>query len=290
MHVDTVARLFLTPIVVLAIAGCSASPPIVIADPSQVQNVEFREANLRGANLEGALLIKRKMMRVNLSKANLHGADMREADLSLANLRGADLSEADLRWANLTRANLREANLEGAIFFGDDSMGNYGANLRRADLRKAKLGGADLRGVTFAGADLRYADFRGADMRGADLGNADLTWAKLGKADLRGARYNVDTKFPTSFRPQERGMTTRMGRGDFMEGFIRRPGDVRSSARTMGHLAERGSPYRGSSDSREPRRRPPVTSYRESREAAGRWSLTHVANANGKRTFADGRS
>ena len=69
---------------------------------------------------------------------------------------GADLRRADLRRADLFGANLRDANL-------------FGANLRDANLSGADLSGADLRRANLSGADLRRANLRGADLRGADL-------------------------------------------------------------------------------------------------------------------------
>lgn len=113
-----------------------------------------------------------------LSGASLTGADLTGADLTAASLNSADLSGADLYTANLTGASLHRANLRDAKA--------RGAILRDADLRRA-----DLRG-----GDFSWADFAGADLRGAQLAGAVLTEARL-----RGARYNDDTTFPTSFDP-----------------------------------------------------------------------------------------
>ena len=70
--------------------------------------------------------------------------------------------------ADLRRANLRRADLGGAYLGG-------------ADLGRAYLGSADLGGAYLGGADLRGADLGGANLRGADLGGANLRGADLGE-------------------------------------------------------------------------------------------------------------
>ena len=60
-----------------------------------------------------------------------------------------------------------------------------GANLRKADLTDARLGGADL-----TGANLHSADLTGAYLTGTDLTGATLHGANLSGADLVGARLD----------------------------------------------------------------------------------------------------
>jgi len=78
--------------------------------------------------------------------------------------RAVDLSGADLCLADLRRVNLRAARLQ-----------------------RADLSGADLRKVDLSGADLRHARLHYADLSGADLRDADLRSARLRHADLYGA-------------------------------------------------------------------------------------------------------
>jgi len=61
-------------------------------------------------------------------------------------------------------------------------------NLRRANLRQAKLSGMDLRNKNLRGARLAGADLREANLEGADLRDADLSGANLREANLRNAR------------------------------------------------------------------------------------------------------
>ena len=94
-------------------------------------------------------------------------------------LYGANLIKADLRRANLGDAKLYRADLEGANL--------EGADLREADLRYANLRNADLWGAYLTGANLRNADLYGADLEGANLEGADLYGADLMDAKIGGA-------------------------------------------------------------------------------------------------------
>jgi hypothetical protein len=98
-------------------------------------------------------------------------------------LRRADLRKADLMCAKLGGADLREANLEGA------KLG--GADLHNANLRGADLIGADLGEAILARADLRDAYLREAILRKADLSGADLSGAYLIGANLSGANLSA---------------------------------------------------------------------------------------------------
>ena len=92
-------------------------------------------------------------------------------------------------------ADLRRANLSGA------DLG--GADLIRANLRRANLSGADLSGADLGGADLRRANLSGADLRRAYLSGADLRRADLSGADLRRADHNESTGFLLCQCPSE---------------------------------------------------------------------------------------
>ncbi len=89
------------------------------------------------------------------------------------------LEDGSLRGANLMKANLRRAYLTG----GDLQE----AVLFRADLREADLVGANLQGAYLAKANLEEADLQGANLRGADLRGANLRKADLQEAILEGA-------------------------------------------------------------------------------------------------------
>ena len=112
-----------------------------------------------------------------LSSNELRGrrADLREAVLTEVDLSGANLSRADLRKAFLLNANLRQADLSGANLSG--------AFMRESDLTKANLNHADLQE-----ANLGWAYLREADLSGANLERAYLGWASLYGADLSEAR------------------------------------------------------------------------------------------------------
>ena len=95
-------------------------------------------------------------------------ASGRRLDLWDTDLAGISLVNADLRDANLGRARLQGADLSGA------------------DLRTAYLEEGDLRRVNLRGADLRETNFSEANLEGADLRQADLRRAIFWHARLVG--------------------------------------------------------------------------------------------------------
>ncbi len=92
--------------------------------------------------------------------------------------------EPDLSGANLIRADLRKAYLDDAGLFGANLSG---ADLRKAYLSEADLSRADLSGANLIGAYLIRANLDNADLVGANLSGARLSGANLREADLREA-------------------------------------------------------------------------------------------------------
>jgi len=88
-------------------------------------------------------------------------------------LPSVDLYGADLRGANLTRARLDGTDL-------------IHANLKEAILINADLSGTKLMEAKLEGVKLDGVKLREADLRGTDLSGACLTGANLERADLRG--------------------------------------------------------------------------------------------------------
>jgi uncharacterized protein YjbI with pentapeptide repeats len=85
--------------------------------------------------------------------------------------------------ANLMRADLRKACLRGSNLTKVDLAA---ANLRAADIRDARLSGANL-----FSALLQSTDLRGADLRGANLVSAEMQMTNVEGADFEGARFGA---------------------------------------------------------------------------------------------------
>jgi uncharacterized protein YjbI with pentapeptide repeats len=96
-------------------------------------------------------------------------------------LAGAQLARADLRRAFLIESDMRRADLTSAA-------------LERAILRKTNLCGADLRHANLSGADLCRANLSGADLRDASLSTAFLKYTNLSGADLSTALGLTDVQ------------------------------------------------------------------------------------------------
>ena len=98
-----------------------------------------------------------------------------------------NLRKADLRGARLEGANLFKARLEVAFF--------HDANLRRANLFEAQLQGAYLHNADLRGANLQWGSLFGARLEGARLEGANLQSTNLNGAYLAGANLsNADIR------------------------------------------------------------------------------------------------
>jgi len=116
----------------------------------------------------------------------LYESHLIDKDEPIVALHGADLRRADLRRAMLMGATLRGADLHRAMLIGAvlKEAALDGATLAEATLNTADLTGADLIGANLPGADLTTATLDGADLTGATLTAADLTGATLIGATL----------------------------------------------------------------------------------------------------------
>ena len=108
-------------------------------------------------------------------------------------LAGADLTRADLRRADLVNVNLTGACLKSARLIGANLVG---AVLNDADLRQAKLSEACLDDVSavrasFIEADLHYTRLIGANLTQSSFYGADLTGSDLSRAQL----YRADLRW-----------------------------------------------------------------------------------------------
>jgi uncharacterized protein YjbI with pentapeptide repeats len=123
-------------------------------------------------------------------------------DDGVVDFRGVDLQDANLVGVHFFRMDLEGANLSGA--FG----GEFGhVNLRNANLRRTRIGGAAYADLT--GADLRDAQLQdvcllgatldGATLAGANLCGADLINIHAEGADWDGATLNAKTRFSPDF-------------------------------------------------------------------------------------------
>jgi len=109
---------------------------------------------------------------------------------------GAQLARANLRRAFLIESDLRRANLSFAIL---DGAILRKTNLCGADLRHANIDGADLCRANLSHADLRDASLSSAFLKYTDLRGADLSTA-LGLTDVQisGACGDADTRLPAN--------------------------------------------------------------------------------------------
>jgi len=188
-------------------AGASSEAPSQRSDPLQrlqdkkgrAEDLDFREANLRGVSLRDARLLSCKFEKADLENADFSGATLRLCALDDANgtssrfdgarledssAEGAEFSRASLQHAHLTETSFSRADLRGAVF---DSAEGDGVEFRGADLRGARLIGArfdeaDFRGADLRGADLAQGRFHSADFRGALLDGASFTGADCDNA------------------------------------------------------------------------------------------------------------
>ena len=101
-------------------------------------------ADLHGADLDHVCLDN-----VDFRNANLREVSFRNAVITNSDFRGADLYEADFRFAFLQDSDFSAANLKDADFTC--------ANLCNADFFNADLMGSDLKEANIKGVDFDYA-------------------------------------------------------------------------------------------------------------------------------------
>ncbi|MEM8829955.1 MAG: pentapeptide repeat-containing protein [Cyanobacteria bacterium P01_G01_bin.19] len=138
--------------------------------------------------LENLKLFGSQLTGLNLENAVLPHLDLSGTDLLQANLQNATLIEANLSNSQLVYANLQKAFLEKANF--------QGADLKLSNLQDAQLYQANL-----SGANLYQANFYGTNLSGANLTGVK----NIEKANFYRTIYDVNTKFPPQFNPEENG-------------------------------------------------------------------------------------
>jgi uncharacterized protein YjbI with pentapeptide repeats len=142
-------------------------------DPIDLSGTDLRGGDLRGAYLEGIRLFNTRLEKANLFNVNLERARLGDAD-DLG--KGAHLEEAQLKFANLKKARLHGAFLNGS-------------QLERAELQEAELYHASLMGAKLRRAQLQGARFHEAHLEDAQFVEANLQEAKLGRTYLKGTNF-----------------------------------------------------------------------------------------------------
>ncbi len=138
--------------------------------------------------LENLKIFGSQLTGLNIENAVLPHLDLSDTDLLQANLQNATLIQANFSNSQLVYANLQKAFLEKA-------------NLQGADLELANLQEAQLYQANLSGANVYRANFNGANLSGANLKDVK----NIEQANFRGTIYDVNTKFPPKFNPEENG-------------------------------------------------------------------------------------
>jgi uncharacterized protein YjbI with pentapeptide repeats len=162
------------------------------------ENIQLKEANLRGADLRHANFRGADLTGCDLTEACLDGANLDEANLSKVILDGASLVKTSLNNAILNKASLIKTKLIRASL--------KEANLREAALNQAYLTISYLNQASLNKASLKEALLNGAYLNEADLTDADLTGANLDNTRFKDAYYNKNTLFDSDFDPTKAGM------------------------------------------------------------------------------------
>ncbi|MBR0661228.1 pentapeptide repeat-containing protein [Neoroseomonas oryzicola] len=142
---------------------------VAVGDLSDLQRVDFREADLSGLNLSGH--------------------DLRGADFSGAYLARVSLTSSDLRGARFEDTRFNSVNMSGVDLRGSRFVGSTGfPAVRRADLRDAHLERiAFPRGVSFREADMTGATIMESRLVEPLFGDTRLAHARLTTVYIRGA-------------------------------------------------------------------------------------------------------
>ncbi len=112
----------------------------------------------------------------------------------ISQLDAPDLRRADLRSARMSSTFLPGANLRKAAMQGANLRN---AAMQRVNLFRAKMQGANLLRAKMQGADLREAEMQGADLREAEMQGAQLDWTRKKGDKFDGTRVQGDTRAGT---------------------------------------------------------------------------------------------
>ncbi|MGH3808060.1 MAG: pentapeptide repeat-containing protein [Pseudonocardiaceae bacterium] len=154
----------------------------------------LEDATVSNTDFTGANLLRAQLSNINLSSSGLDFSILQDANLSSASL-PKDLVNVSADGANLTDVN------------ADNSQWSN-VSLRGADLRRAKLVNAGLGGTDPPSAVYNEDAYGPVDLRGADLRGANLTGAFLKGTLLTGAIADDSTHWPAGFDPKKAGVVS----------------------------------------------------------------------------------
>ena len=162
-------------------------------------------------------------------------------------IEGADLRRAD--WHDFP--GLADGKVE---FIRCDFRGGNlaGAQLGRMRFRGCNFSGANLSGVDLGFAALRRCDLSGANLTGVDLRNQDLTSNSMRGTRLRGARYDLNERWPDGMAPGQVGAILDVAGGGIPAGQDLRGRNLRNANLAEAFLARvdfRGADLRGAHSS-----------------------------------------
>ncbi|MBN1361108.1 MAG: pentapeptide repeat-containing protein [Sedimentisphaerales bacterium] len=209
---------------------------------ASLDKAQFIGANLRGANLQNTSLDETHFTRADFTDASLRdasgiGPHFEGADLTRADLQGTVLEPAYFDGALLSLSNLRKAQLKNARM---SSVRLLGATLSFANLECATLAGAeiteaDLAGSCLDGADMSYAAVTDVNMTEASCTTAQLTGARIIRCSLERASLGGSVLAQTLFVQTDlRGADFRMAMVDGTTCFLDCRFDGRSDFRGVG--------------------------------------------------------
>ena len=168
---------------------CQYADPLDLKDrnfrEAQLEDATFCEAILQNTDLTDANLRDAKLISANLVDATLTNADLTDANLTSARLREANLTSVDFTRADLTDASPSSANLTDAVLIGTNLTN---AKLWYANLTNAQFWYANLTNAQFWYANLTDVKFEHANLTGAYLGDVDLTSTDLSFVNLTSAK------------------------------------------------------------------------------------------------------
>jgi uncharacterized protein YjbI with pentapeptide repeats len=159
------------------------------------QGMCFAQAHFVGCRFTGARLVDADFSRARLFASSFEQADLTRTNFERADLRAVVFDKAILNQTRFDQADLRKSGVFGPSVhheveeFHEIRSSFRNADIKHADLRKARMKNVDFTGARLEAAELRGADLRGTRFTGADLDAVDLNNALLHEADLRGASF-----------------------------------------------------------------------------------------------------
>ncbi len=150
-------------------------------------------------------------------------SDWTDVNMEGVYIKNSKLKNSKFNNTNMNRVELHDSDLSGSQFNGVQAkQGRFShSNFYNVTMKDSEFPQANFQKADFKWVTIKNSNFNNANFLGADLSNV---WSIDEDSIFQGAIYDRDTKFPSGFDPESKGMIKLKEGGDMsvLEGDIKR--------------------------------------------------------------------